>query len=110
LHPAADGGFAAFPASSGRPEGRSAVAFPATRFHTPRRTPLADSRAASPRPLPSCRSSSAPPAPTLFPHFPPLRAEALCGSGRWRAPPREPARPAPGHADRLRATALLAEC
>lgn len=39
------------------PDG-TARAIPATRVHTPRRTPLASSRTVSPRPLPSCRYRS----------------------------------------------------
>jgi hypothetical protein len=53
-------GFAAFlttrPPTRCRSSGRSTVAFPATR-PTPRRTPLADSRTASPQPLPPRRSA-----------------------------------------------------
>jgi hypothetical protein len=40
------------------------LAFPATPFHTPRRTPLVSSRAASPRPLPSCRHHPLRPLPS----------------------------------------------
>jgi len=57
-------GFAAFPANrrlpSANPANRTcfvdALTLPRDAFHTPRRTPLADSRTASPRPLPPRRS------------------------------------------------------
>lgn len=41
------------------PKTGAPLAFPDTRVHTPRRTPPACSRTASPRPLPSCRSPDA---------------------------------------------------
>jgi hypothetical protein len=54
--PLPDGGFAAFPAAP-RADPKTGPWSRVSRdaVHTPRRTPLVSSRAASPRPLPSCR-------------------------------------------------------
>jgi len=90
--------FAAFPVAptwSARSEDRArsaGVAFPATRTHTLRRTPLVHSRTASPRPLPPCRHrrrSGAPPEGPVS-RIPVLRASATTARLRGLAPSTSP--------------------